>query len=259
MVPLIIEQDVAGATTMGCELPPLVSACTLTRYGGQPSAKVVYGAWTLCSEYLNESSHVFSVGIGGDVSFDAAIVRRHLSRVSCFDPTITGEGFEHTIQRQALSTVQRERVSFYPFGLAAADDVLAFYHHNSTKIGSLVSTPNLPGYQKQAWLRAPVLRVQTLQFIAHAPRIDVLKMDVEGAEWMMFRRRNKSLRDWLKCSPPPQIAIEFHDRMYRHDKTIQRARVVRLLKQCGYTLRHQNLPSKEENLFVRDHVATAGC
>lgn len=238
--------------------PPLVRSCTLTRYGGKEGAKNPYGAWTLCSEMLNRDSHVFSVGIGSDVSFDAAVIKRHGARVSCFDPTITREVFERIIKRHKLSAAQRSLATFYPFGLSESDDVLAFYHHNSSKIASLVSTTGLPGYLKQPWLRAPVLRVQTLQFLANVSRIDVLKMDVEGAEWMMFRRRNKSLRAWLRCSPPRQIAIEFHDRMFRLGK-VQREQVVKLLEQCGFTLRHQSLPSKEENLFVRDRVATAKC
>jgi FkbM family methyltransferase len=238
--------------------PPLVRSCTLTRYGGKEGAKNPYGAWTLCSEILNRDSHVFSVGIGSDVSFDAAVIKRHGARVSCFDPTITREAFERIIKRNKLSAAQRSLATFYPFGLSESDDVLAFYHHNSSKIASLVSTTGLPGYLKQPWLRAPVLRVQTLQFIANVSRIDVLKMDVEGAEWMMFRRRNKSLRAWLRCSPPRQIAIEFHDRMFRLGK-VQREQVVKLLDQCGFTLRHQSLPSKEQNLFVRDRVATAQC
>jgi hypothetical protein len=45
--------------------------------------------------------------------------------------------------------------------------------------------------------------------------------------------------------------------MFRLGK-VQREQVVKLLDQCGFTLRHQSL-SKEENLFVRDRVATAQC
>jgi len=75
----------------------------------------------------------------------------------------------------------------------------------------------------------------------------------------MFRRRNTGLREWLRCNPPQQIAIEFHDRFFKKAKWVSRASVQKLLRRCGYTLRHQSAPTKEEVLFVRDRVATAEC
>jgi len=245
-----------------CRAPPLVpAACTLHRYGGTPASQgnATYGGWTLCADYLNESSHVFSVGIGGDISFDATVVRRHGARVSCFDPTISAAQFRRLANRTVLGAEQRRRLKFYPFGLAAEDDVLAFYHATSNKIASLVTTPGLKGYQTQAWLRAPVLRVQTMQFIARVPYVSVLKMDIEGAEWLMFQRKNRDLREWLRCSPPQQIAIEFHDRFYAREKSVSRANVKRMLSACGYSQRHVNPRTKEEVLFVRDRVAQDNC
>ena len=225
-----------------------------------------YGAWTLCSDQLSERSHVFSVGIGTDASFDVAIAKRHGARVSCFDPTINQRQFEKAVVRATRHDQHRAHslLRFYPFGLGAEDSVLAFYRRNhSNENGSLVSTPGLPNYVQRVWLHAPVLRVQTLQHIAQVPRIDVLKLDIEGAEWRVFHRNNTDLREWLRCSPPSQIAIEFHDRFFdqldRLRPRQRRARVYRLLKRCGYTRRHWSLPAKEEVLFVRDHVASADC
>ncbi|KAL1529468.1 hypothetical protein AB1Y20_000415 [Prymnesium parvum] len=243
-----------------CTAPPLLqSSCKLVTYGGTDKGSYIYGGWTLCSEYVTSRSTVFSVGIGGDTSFDASIARRHGARVSCFDPTINAQQFTRTLTRFNLTASERALITFYPFGLAEADDVLPFYHSNDSRFGSLVSTPGLPGYRKEVWLRAPVLRVQTLQFLAGASRIDVLKMDIEGAEWLMFRRRNKSLREWLKCSPPQQIAIEFHDRFYKKMHWVSRLSVQRLLRRCGYSRRHASLPHQEEVLFIRDRVASPDC
>jgi len=75
----------------------------------------------------------------------------------------------------------------------------------------------------------------------------------------MFRRRNTGLREWLRCNPPQQIAIEFHDRFFKKAKWVSRKSVQRLLDRCGFTLRHENPQTKEEVLFVRDRPATAEC
>ena len=248
-----------GAST--CTTPPLVHAgCKLSSYGG--TNRVMYGSWTLCSEYLSERSHILSIGIGGDISFDIAAVKRHGARVACFDPTITAGRFEALIKPYNLSVAQRALVKFYPFGMAAGDDVLAFYRHNNPAFGSMVSTPGVPHYRIEPWVRAPVLRVQTMQFITQVPQIDLLKMDIEGAEWFIFTKKNKSLRDWLRCNPPQQIAIEFHDRFFKTFKKynwISRKSVLELLKRCGYSQRHQNARTKEEVLFVRDHLPSTNC
>eukprot|EP00966_Prymnesium_polylepis_P202016 4680154-Prymnesium_polylepis.1 len=94
-----------------CRPPPLVSShCKLARYGGVNRGTYWYGAWTLCSEPLGPLSVVFSVGIGGDVSFDAAIVKRHGVALSAFDPTITASRFDEILAPHGLSAAQRARV-----------------------------------------------------------------------------------------------------------------------------------------------------
>ena len=75
----------------------------------------------------------------------------------------------------------------------------------------------------------------------------------------MFRRRNKSLREWLRCSPPSQIAIEFHDRFYKNQKWVSRGAVYRLLRKCGFRVRHRTPPANEEVLFVRDREPDHDC
>lgn len=56
------------------ELP----GCTLRMYGGRAakSGKEKYGGWTLCSEGVRKGAVVYSFGIGSDVSFDYAVLRR---------------------------------------------------------------------------------------------------------------------------------------------------------------------------------------
>jgi hypothetical protein len=116
------------------------------------------------------------------------------------------------LAKRKLSEEQRQRISFYPFGLAADDDVIPFYKSLSTGIESLASSPTAC-YGEVPHIYAPVVRMQTMHFIASLPKVDVLKLDIEGAEWKVFHPYNHAMHEWLSTSPPSQICIEFHDRL----------------------------------------------
>ena len=118
-----------------------------------------------------------------DLSFDIDVIQRHGASVVAWDPTINREQFERALLMTNPSASDRRRITFHPFGIAAGDDVLPFYRSLDPRSKSLSSTPNLRGYSTRAYLRAPVMRVETLQAIASAPHVDVLKLDVEGAEF----------------------------------------------------------------------------
>ena len=163
-------------------LPVLDRNCSVDTYGGRyPDG---YGAWSLCSERLSLGRpNIFSVGIGGDVSFDSAVVKRHTNAfVWCFDPSISRKRFESLVRGHArLTPDELRRIAFYPFGLSHTDDVMPMFRSEDRRIGSLVSTPGVRGYSEEAYLQAPLLRLLTLQFVALRGRaaIDVLKIDAE--------------------------------------------------------------------------------
>ena len=133
-------------------------------------------------------------------------------------------------------------------------------------MGSLTTNPHLAGYQTSPTLRAPILRLQTLYKLSDVPRVDVLKIDIEGAEWLIFDAHNAELRSVLRRAPPEQIAIEFHDRFLpaadasAHTssraaaaaaRAAARHSIVQLLAYCGFVQRHASATA-EEVLFVRD-------
>ena len=66
----------------------------VTRIGGNP-ANSYYGAWPVyaASWALPQQLRVYSVGIGGDVTFDRAIAKLKDASVACFDPTIENSRF----------------------------------------------------------------------------------------------------------------------------------------------------------------------
>lgn len=229
--------------------------CQLKMYGGsvRPPPQGAYGGWTFC-KFGPERPTVISVGIGGDVSFDAAVAREHGATVFCFDPTISRAQFAAAVGRQNLASPVRDRLTFFPFGLGGQNDVLEFYRSLNPKIRSLSSTPGNVGFDPKPYLRAPILRIHPMLALFRPLQPTVLKIDIEGAEWSLFQESDTEMRNWLATSAVSQIAIEFHDRMLVDTRRrVARRAVVRVLARCGFAKRHQS-KSLEEVLFVRTQV-----
>jgi len=105
----------------------------------------------------------------------------------------------------------------------------------------------LPGHERQPWIQAPIVRFQTMLAMTGHRRIDVLKVDVEGTEFEIF---SDSAREWLAAAPPSQIAIEFHEKMFKfQNATGRRDAVTSMLRRCGYHLRWQG--TDDTLLYVR--------
>ena len=152
--------------------------------------------WCVCPTGLGAASIVYSFGVGEDISFDLELIQRFRVCVHTFDPT------PRSIEWLAKQTLP-EQLVFHPCGVADFDGIAKFLPPvNPAHVShSLVQreTPWPP-------IEVPVRRLCTLMnFLGHA-RIDLLKMDIEGAEYSV-------LDDLLSSSiSVHQLLVEFHHR-----------------------------------------------
>lgn len=180
----------------GHRLPkaPDLSCPTLTL--GDPN----YGAWTFCPEGLTRGGIVYSFGVGEDISWDLAIIEQYGVTVHAFDPTPRSAEY---VKRQSLP---REFV-FHPYGLADYDGTALFYPPENSEWVShtLLRRRSTAGKA----IEVVVHRLETIMSLLGHERIDLLKMDIEGAEYGV-------IEDILNCSPvaggAEQLLVEFHHR-----------------------------------------------
>lgn len=157
----------------------------------------VYGGWDVVESYINASSVVYSFGIGEDASFDIALIQRFGMTVHAFDPT-----------PKSLAWVRQQNMPpqfvVHEYGLADFDGEASFAPPEDP---AHVSHTILLRPQTQARaIRVPMKRLVTvMKELGHA-RVDLLKMDIEGAEYAVI--------DDLCASNirPRQLLIEFHHR-----------------------------------------------
>ncbi len=156
--------------------------------------------WTFCPDYLDEHSVIYSFGVGEDVSFDLKLIEHYQLQVQGFDPS------PRSIEWVAGQNLT-DKFHFYPYGLAAIDGTITFSEPAGANIHSL-KISDTEG-SRDAGLKThklPVHRLPTIMQNLGHHHIDILKMDIEGAEYEV-------IEDILGASLPiTQILIEFHHR-----------------------------------------------
>jgi FkbM family methyltransferase len=180
-----------------------------------------YGGFYLCPEYLNESSIVYSFGIGEDVSFDNAIIKNHDCHVFGFDPTPKSINW-------VKGQKQHEKFHFYEFGISNKSEFVDFYLPKNPEHVSGSATVQ----QHIDISRKVSVHMKTLGDIMHElghKHIDVLKMDVEGSEYDVIE---DILNSKISIT---QILIEFHDRFHEEGE-LKSKQAIEKLNRNGYEI-----------------------
>jgi FkbM family methyltransferase len=158
-----------------------------------------YGGWWLAPQGLSAASIIYSFGVGDDVSFDLALIQRWGATVHAFDPT------PRSVQWVRAQTLPAQ-FQFHDYGLADFDGMAQFIPPANPRHVSYTLLAQT-GQRSEA-ARGPVYRLATImQRLGHA-YIDLLKLDIEGAEYAVVEDLARS------PSPLPirQLLVEFHHR-----------------------------------------------
>jgi FkbM family methyltransferase len=139
-----------------------------------------YGGWHVPVSELGPDSVIYSAGIGVDVTFDEAVIATTGCRVFGFDPTPFAIDF---IATRESSAAFKERFTFTPVGLWDSETTLTFFAPRTRGWVGSFSALNLQGTSEQEAVKAPVERLSHLMKRLGHSRLDVLKMDIEGAEY----------------------------------------------------------------------------
>jgi len=182
------------------------------------------GGWWFSPEGFNKDSIVYSLGVGDEIDFDLAIIEQYGVEVFAFDPTPS------SIDMLDESKLP-ERFHFQPWAVTATDGSLQFYPRlkkDGTK--SDVMFTMIPEEEtKDDVIEVPAYSLSTITSKLGLDRIDVLKMDIEGAEYEVL--------EGLLESPvkPTQLLVEFHHRFVENglERTYD---IISQLRDAGYQI-----------------------
>ena len=174
-----------------------------------------YGGWWVPDDRLGPGSVCYCAGVGEDATFDFALAELGCTVVS-LDPTPLALAHMATTELPA-------RLVFLPVGLAGRDGVRRFYaprnpRHASFSIANLQRTGR--------YIEARVKTLATLMGENEHGTLDLLKLDIEGAEYEVL---NSLLRDGIR---PRVICVEFD----QPTPVLRTWRAVRALARPGYAI-----------------------
>ena len=174
-------------------------------------------SWYFCPDGLTANSVIYGGGVGRDITFEHALV-------VLFDPSPTG-----------LATMRRPenqipQFKFHPVALSDRTGVLRLSAPKDADEGSWFT--QTPG--EEAVVEVPCVDLATLMRQNGHEHIDLLKIDIEGAEYGVL--------DNLLCQriPVRQVLVEFHHQMLPGIRRSQTIRAILKMAGAGYKLISQD-------------------
>ena len=161
-----------------------------------------YGGWIIPEGFLNEKSVVYLVGAGEDVSFDVAVAGKYGCPVHIVDPTPRAVEHVENLKKHIRSGTDMplantpdgkypacapevaDLLHMHPVGLWNETTTLRFFKpENDAHISH-----SLVNLQKtEQFIEVPVCRLSGLMRQEGHDHIDLLKIDIEGAEYVVLQ------------------------------------------------------------------------
>jgi FkbM family methyltransferase len=182
-----------------------------------------YGGWITPIHLLSSSSICYCAGVGEDITFDLSLIERFGCHVFAFDPTPRAK------IHVKKSVANIERYHFFDYGVWDNDEMVRFFApsdslHVSHSALNLQKTDN--------FFDAPCKRLSSIMRENGHDHIDLLKLDIEGAEYAVLR---SILEDQLQVGI---ICVEY-DELHNaiDDRFLQRIRKsFAELRKAGYII-----------------------
>lgn len=163
-----------------------------------------YGGFYVDPTLVPDQAIVYSFGIGEDISFDKAIISKHGCKVYGFDPTPKSINY-------VKNNETPESFYFHPYGIGERTEMVTFHlPKNKDHVSGSVYDHKLVDEHNSV----EVLLKEFNEIVSEMghDHIDVLKMDIEGSEYVVMEGILKS------GIPIKQILVETHERFFEDGK-----------------------------------------
>lgn len=152
--------------------------------------------WTFCPGNLNEDAVVVSAGVGRDISFELGLIQEFGCKILLLDPSPTG------IATMAQAPNQHPKLHFLKMALAGQDRRIIFHEPLNAEEGSFSA---FVGTRKGPEVEG--ISLATLTKRHRLNKIDLLKLDIEGAEYELI---DSILKSNIQVT---QICVEYHNQI----------------------------------------------
>jgi len=180
--------------------------------------------WQYIPELLDPDSVVYSLGVGDSIDLDMDLIHRHGLTVHTFDPTPYSEEWMSTLELPA-------NLVFHAWAAAGEDGSLRLFRriNKRGKKSRVMWTADGNAGDGTDFIDAPAYTIRTMMEKLQHQRVDLLKIDIEGAEYDVLNGLDKVEQ------LPVQLLVEFHHRFPGIGKQ-RTADSIKRLRQLGYRI-----------------------
>lgn len=178
-----------------------------------------YGGWSIQDRHINKDSTIYSFGVGEDASFDIDLIKSKKCVIHAFDPTPKSI-------RYVENNINEPNFILHQWAIGTENGELKLWlpdnpEHVSASLTSS-SVRSLDSFD------AECRTLQSIMDELEHSKIDILKIDIEGAEYGVIAQLcNTSLIDSID-----QFLVEFHHRMEGFTKA-QTLEAIEQLRRAG--------------------------
>jgi len=174
---------------------------------------------------LSPESVVIDAGCSYEADFSTYLMRRHGVRAYGVDPTRK--------HGQALRELERRfegRFAHVPCAIASANGTLTFHESRTNESGSLFGDHVNVIQDETTSYDVEAITLGSLVKRIGVETVDILKLDLEGAEYELFRGMKAD-----ELRPFKQMFVEFHHHALRHVSEADTRRIVASICGLGFT------------------------
>jgi FkbM family methyltransferase len=173
---------------------------------------------------LSPDAVVIDAGCSYEADFSVYLIRQHGVRAFGVDPTR-----KHAAALRALEAKYPGRFKHLPCAISAADGTLTFHESRVNESGSLFADHVNVVHDETTSYDVEAVTLNTLLKRVGVETVDMLKLDLEGAEYDLFER---ATADDLR--PFKQLFVEFHHHAVSHFADADTRRLVERISGFGF-------------------------
>lgn len=149
---------------------------------------------------LNHDSIVIDAGCGYEADFSLYMIKHHGVKAYGVDPTL-----KHRKALKVLEDKYKGHFVHLPFAISVVEGTLTFHESRVNESGSILEDHINVRQDETISYEVKAVNIKSLIDHIGTDQIDILKLDLEGAEYDLLNAINEE--DVLRCK---QIFVEFH-------------------------------------------------
>ncbi len=173
---------------------------------------------------LNKTSNIIDVGCGFEAEFSVTLIKKHNLKAFAVDPT-----HKHAPFLKKIEESYPENFRHLQYALSAENGKTTFYEAEHCESGSLLNSHKNVLNDNITEYEVTLIDLPGLFEIAGLLKVDLLKIDIEGAEYTLFNKKNI---DALKIVD--QLFIEFHHISVEGYSKKDTLKIVKQIENAGF-------------------------